>query len=85
MKIALIRQRYTDFGGAERYVAGLAGYLRRLGHEVHIFAASWRSSTQDKDRSVSRSGITFHRVPVTGGLSFIEVLSFALNSRRLLK
>ena len=85
MKIALIRQRYTDFGGAERYVAGLAGYLRRLGHEVHIFAASWRSSTQDKDRSVSRSGITFHRVPVAGGLSFIKVLSFALNSRRLLK
>jgi len=85
MKIALIRQRYTDFGGAERYVAGLAGHLCRLGHEVHIFAASWRASSPGEGRSSSPPGITFHRVPVAGALSFIEVLSFALNSRRLLK
>ena len=85
MKIALIRQRYTDFGGAERYVAGVAKQLAHLGHDIHIYAGSWRASSKEESRSSSRSGITFHRVPVARGLSFIEVLSFALNSRRLLK
>ncbi len=85
MKIALIRQRYTDFGGAERYVAGLAKQLADLGHDVHVFAASWQASAHEEGKGLSFPGITFHRVPVAGGLSFIEVLSFALNSRRLLK
>ena len=84
MKIALVRQKYTDFGGAERYVAGLAGQFAHLGHDVHIYAGSWQTSPEE-GRSPTRPGITFHRVPVAGGLSFLGVLSFALNSRRLLK
>lgn len=38
MRLALIRQRYTDFGGAELYVGRLARRLVERGHEVHVLA-----------------------------------------------
>ncbi|HPV29451.1 MAG TPA: glycosyltransferase family 4 protein [Deltaproteobacteria bacterium] len=85
MNIALIRQRYTDFGGAERYVAGLADRLTRLGHDIHVFAASWRISPSGGARESAHPGLTFHRVPTLRGTSFLGILSFALNSRRLLR
>ena len=81
MKIAMVRQRYTDFGGAERYTAALAGHLLEAGHEVHVFAHEWRGRP---DESEGR-GVVFHPVPVISGLSVLEVISFAVNARRLLK
>ena len=81
MKVALVRQRYTDFGGAERYTSALAGHLIDSGHEVHIFAHEWKGK-QDRMKS---GGIVFHRVPMLKGLSVLEVLSFAVNSRQMLK
>lgn len=81
MKIAMVRQRYTDFGGAERYTAALAGYLLKAGHEVHIFAHEWRRGEDDSHDT----GIIFHQVPMLKGLSVFEVISFAANTRRLLK
>ncbi len=38
MKIALIRQDYHKYGGAERSVYYLSRELANRGHEVHIFA-----------------------------------------------
>jgi UDP-glucose:(heptosyl)LPS alpha-1,3-glucosyltransferase len=81
MKVAMIRKRYTDFGGAERYTAALARYLVTAGHEVHIFANEWNA----EKGGWGDDGIFFHRVPILKGLSVLEVISFAINVRRLLK
>ena len=81
MKIALVRQKYTDFGGAERYTAALAEHLLDAGHEVHVFANEWKGR---KERT-GNGRITFHRVPMIKGLSVLEALSFAIKSRSMLK
>ena len=81
MKIALIRKCYTDFGGAERYTAALAEHLLKSGHEVHVFANEWKIGKKETASSL----IVFHRVPMLKGLSVLEALSFAINSRRMLK
>lgn len=41
MKIAIVRSRYTPFGGAERFVERALGALRAEGAEVTIIARSW--------------------------------------------
>jgi UDP-glucose:(heptosyl)LPS alpha-1,3-glucosyltransferase len=81
MKIALVRQKYTDFGGAERYTAALAEHLLDAGHEVHAFANEWKGR---KERT-GNGRIAFHRVPMIKGLSVLEALSFAIKSRSMLK
>ena len=86
MKIALVRKTYSNFGGAERYVASLAEHLVALKHEVHIFANEWKiEKKQDSRLSVHSSRIVFHKIPIIGGLSVLEVLSFAINSIQLIK
>ena len=77
MKIALIRQSYHKYGGAERYVSYLAEGLLKRRHEVHVFARKWDSHALE--------GITFHRVLTLKGPSFLKALSFASNVRRLLQ
>jgi len=81
MKIALVREKYTDFGGAERYTSALAEHLIDSGHEVHVFAHEWKG---EKD-GTKGGDIIFHRVPILKGLSVLQVISFAVNVRRLLK
>ncbi|HOO89204.1 MAG TPA: glycosyltransferase family 4 protein [Syntrophales bacterium] len=82
MKIALVREKYTDFGGAERYLANLAEHLLLSGHEVHIFAHEWNSRNTEGTKC---SRFHVHKVPVVMGLSVLRVISFAVNVRRLLK
>ena len=41
MKIALIRQRYTPFGGAERFVSRAIDALERQGAEIVLIARRW--------------------------------------------
>ena len=77
MKVALVRQSYHKYGGAERYVSYLAEGLLKRGHEVHVFARKW-------DPNVPK-GIIFHRVPTLKGPSFLKALSFAYNMKRLLQ
>ncbi|MFQ6111352.1 MAG: glycosyltransferase family 4 protein [Nitrospinota bacterium] len=77
MKIALLRSSVHPWGGAERYVWSLAGELSRRGHEVHVFARRWEEPPG--------SSVTFHKVPVLGGLSFLKVLTFALLSQAMLR
>lgn len=79
MKIAIVRKRYSDFGGAERYVAYLAERLVESGHDVHVFANEWKGGKTHPAK------VVFHKVPIIKGLSVLQVLSFAVNSRRLLK
>ncbi len=41
MRIALIRQRYSPFGGAERFIERAIGALERGGTEVTMIARAW--------------------------------------------
>lgn len=76
MKIALIRQKYTPFGGAERYMTRLIDGLAGNGHEVHVFAAQWSSDGKQK--------AIFHRVPLIKFPGWLKNLSFSVNCRRML-
>ncbi|MBW2139791.1 MAG: glycosyltransferase family 4 protein, partial [Deltaproteobacteria bacterium] len=69
MKLALIRKRYTDFGGAERYVSELARRLVDQGHEVHILAREWEAEKTE--------GLIFDPIPPGRGPSFFSLLTFA--------
>ena len=78
MKIALIRKEYTlSWGGAESYIVHLSTQLCDMGHEVHVFANSWDSSSDPR--------ITFHQIPILTFCSPVKNLTFALNTKRLLK
>jgi len=74
MKIALVRQQYSDFGGAERYVSALARKLHESGHEVHMLANRWKSEG---------GNIRFHLVMVPTGPAFLRILWFATACKRL--
>ena len=74
MRIALIRRRYAESGGAERYVAQLATALASAGHAVHLFANRWTAVP---------AGVRVHRVPVPPGPAFLGVLGFAWAAHRM--
>lgn len=46
MKIALIRQRYTPFGGAERFVANAVQALRAEGASLTVVTRQWQSGSE---------------------------------------
>jgi UDP-glucose:(heptosyl)LPS alpha-1,3-glucosyltransferase len=85
MKIAFVRKAYSPFGGAERYLAQLIQRLGREGHEIHIFANRWEESEQDARGEGKERRATFHHVPMVPSPSFLEALSFAFFSKRLLQ
>ena len=85
MKIALVREKYTDFGGAERYVASLAEHLALRGHEIEIFARTWKTRSHNPEAGKPQPRITLRRVPVLEGPSFLQILSFAVNVRKMLQ
>jgi UDP-glucose:(heptosyl)LPS alpha-1,3-glucosyltransferase len=72
VKIALVIEKFSPAGGAERQAAMLARGLLSRGHEVHVFA-----------RSIAPlQGIVEHRVPAEG---LFRHASFAYQSRLLLE
>ncbi|MBM4295008.1 MAG: glycosyltransferase family 4 protein [Deltaproteobacteria bacterium] len=80
MKIAILRQRISGPGGAETTLGHLARGLVRAGHEVTLLGVS------GQEQSAAALGPGFRYVPVTtwGGKTG-RLLTFALNSRRLLR
>ena len=46
MKLAIVRQKYTPFGGAERFVDQAIGALRAQGVDVSIVARQWTGDVQ---------------------------------------
>ena len=86
MKIAIVRKKYSNFGGAERYVASLIEHLVKSGHRVHVFADEWKiDNIQNSRNNITILQIVFHKVPVIRILSFLHVVSFTIFSKRLLK
>jgi len=69
MKIAIIRQKFVNYGGAEQFVSGYTRYLAEMGHEVHIFANQWTPS--------HHPNVKIHSVRAFTRNSFLRVLSFA--------
>ena len=82
MKIAFLRKQYTPYGGAERYLDRLISRLMEMGHEVHMYAHRWDPPSA---RPAGGPRPSFHKVPVIPMPSFLEALSFAFLSRRLLQ
>jgi UDP-glucose:(heptosyl)LPS alpha-1,3-glucosyltransferase len=79
MKIALLRQRPLALGGAEATLGHLARGLAAAGHEVLVLGASPASGAA----AALGAGVTYMQVPAWGGKTG-RLLTFALNSRRLL-
>ena len=77
MKIAIIRQKYVPYGGAEKFSEDLIIQLADSGNEVHIFASEW---TQ-----INRKNIHFHKIPVWRFNSLARFLSFAFTVKKILK
>ena len=80
MKIALIRQRVTALGGAETTLSYLVRGMIAAGHEVAVYGTERRAAAQ----AALGPAVAYVRVPVWGGKT-LRLLSFALNTRRLLK
>lgn len=57
MKLALIRRQFSATGGAELYLQRLMAALVGGGHEVHLFAESWKEAP---------ANVTLHPVAVSG-------------------
>lgn len=47
VKLAIVRQRYTPFGGAERFVERAIAGLRAAGLDVSVVSRKWQGSHQD--------------------------------------
>jgi UDP-glucose:(heptosyl)LPS alpha-1,3-glucosyltransferase len=62
-------------GGAERYLDTLLQYLKKSGHEIHIFANRW---TQSED-------IIMHKIDVLALGSFLSTITFNQNLKRAIQ
>jgi UDP-glucose:(heptosyl)LPS alpha-1,3-glucosyltransferase len=80
MKIALVRQRVTALGGAETTLSYLVRGLVAAGHEVAVYGTEPAATAQ----AALGPGAAYVRVPVWGGKT-LRLLTFALNSRRLIQ
>jgi len=69
MKIAIIRQKFVLYGGAEQFADGYIHQLANSGHEVHIFANQWIRS--------NHKNIHYHKVASLNLNAFFRTLSFS--------
>ncbi len=77
LKIAFVLDRYLPSRGGESYFSWLARELARKGHEVHIFA----SRVED----IPGEPYRLHRIPVLGYPRSLRILSFLVNSIRVIR
>jgi UDP-glucose:(heptosyl)LPS alpha-1,3-glucosyltransferase len=80
MKIALLRQRVTTLGGAETTLGYLVRGLVAAGHDVTVYG----TDREPEAHAALGPKVGYVQVPVWGGKT-LRLLTFALNSRRLLK
>ena len=73
MKIAVLRRRYSGYGGGERFVDTFLRVLAEAGHDVHLFSHAWPAP-------VPR--VTVHRVPTLAGAT-LGLVSYAVLAPRL--
>ncbi len=68
MKIAIIRQKYASYGGAEKFSAQYIDRLAQLGYEVHVFAREWKTS--------GHPNVHLHPISVKSKSSTLRLLEF---------
>jgi len=77
VKIALgIREFLPEKGGAERYCYDLMNFLAGKGLKVHIYSSTFPERARR---------LCFHQVPVIPYPKSLQVLSFAVNCRRMMR
>lgn len=69
MKVAVIRYKYVNYGGAEGFVDQFTNQLAKAGHEVHIFAHQWEKG--------GHPHLQVHPVPAWTFNSLVRSLSFS--------
>ncbi len=57
MRVALVNRRFTEHGGTERFMVGLARFLKGRGHEVHVHSS-------EVDPGLRDPGLHFHPLPL---------------------
>ena len=77
MKIAIIRQKFVLYGGAEQFADGFIHQLAESGHEIHIFANQWIPS--------HHKNIHHHFVTTLNISAFFRTLSFSRNVAKKLR
>ncbi len=77
VKLALIRQKYVHYGGAESFAAQYTTHLAEAGHEVHIFANQWKPC--------AHPNLHVHPVAAIRTNSFLRTLTFARNAARAVR
>jgi UDP-glucose:(heptosyl)LPS alpha-1,3-glucosyltransferase len=79
MELALCYEKIEPHrGGAERYIADLAGWLVADNHSVHIYASSW-------DASALPTCVHYHPIREVRGPRFIRPWRFATACARALR
>jgi UDP-glucose:(heptosyl)LPS alpha-1,3-glucosyltransferase len=77
LKIAIVLDRFLPSRGGESYFSWLAQELSKRGHEVHIFSRI-AEGIHGKEYQI-------HRVPVWRYPRSLRILSFLINSTRILR
>ena len=52
MRLAIVRQRYTPFGGAERFVERAIDALQARGTSITVYTRSWPASANERIKPV---------------------------------
>ncbi len=68
MNVGLVHRRFTEQGGTERFLVGLARYLLGQGHVVHVYANEVRPDLRDLP-------VRFHHLPMVKLGEAAKVLS----------
>ena len=79
MNLALVHRRFTEHGGTERFLVGLARFLHGRGHAVHVYCDEIRPDLKDEP------GLTFHRIRVMRLGMTVKLLSLWWSSGRAAK
>lgn len=73
MKIAVLRRRWSDAGGGERFTQAFVQALAEAGHAVHLFAERWPEPPP---------GVRVHRLPALPAGSAVRTLVYAVLAPR---
>jgi UDP-glucose:(heptosyl)LPS alpha-1,3-glucosyltransferase len=78
VRIALVRQRYDPFGGAERFIERALPALGRAGVDVTLIAREWRAGAGEG--SGAKRGATGPNATRTGALRLLRVDPFHIGN-----
>ncbi|HBO18352.1 MAG TPA: hypothetical protein DD612_01735, partial [Methylophilaceae bacterium] len=75
MKIAIIRRKFTPFGGAENFILRMSSGMAALGIKFSIISEAWKENTKN---------ITFLKATSHGLSRYIRLLSFTHSVKKII-